>query len=73
MNGYHREKVTVRKDYTVRIPKFLIDDLNIKPGMEVSMSEYAKSIQMVPLGPISDLRGAFPGVSSDIEREGHPR
>jgi len=60
---------TVSSKYQVVIPKNIRESLNIKPGMELSFITFGGILHIVPLGPIENMRGAFPGIDTTIFRE----
>lgn len=71
---YHRwmntmTAVTVSPKYQIVIPKDVREQMGIKPGQKISVMVYQGRIQLIPLGPIEELRGMLEGVDTDIERE----
>ena len=61
--------VKVSPKYQVVIPREVRERLKIKPGQKFEVLAYDGHIHMVPVRKISEMRGAFPGLSTDPERE----
>ncbi|MEQ8952589.1 MAG: AbrB/MazE/SpoVT family DNA-binding domain-containing protein [Gammaproteobacteria bacterium] len=61
--------VTVSPKYQVVIPKHIRDELGIKSGQKVQVLTYRNRIELVPLQPISALRGSLEGLDSTVLRD----
>lgn len=64
------ETVTVSPKFQVVIPKLVRDALSIKPGQKVQVIAYQNRIELVPVVPMTSLRGFLKGIDTSIEREG---
>ncbi len=62
-------RVTVSPKYQVVIPKEIRESLGIRPGQKVEAIQYGNRIELVPVRPISEARGMFPGIDTEVERE----
>ena len=61
--------VTISPKYQVVIPREIREKLGLQPGQKVHVLAYQGRIEMIPLGPVSDLRGFARGIDTHIERE----
>jgi AbrB family looped-hinge helix DNA binding protein len=61
--------VTVSPKYQVVIPKQIREAMNISPGQKVHMMVYKGNIVLVPVVPMEEMRGAFKGIDTHIERD----
>jgi hypothetical protein len=43
--------------------------MHLRPGQKVQVVEYGSRIELVPIGPISTLRGFAKGIEENIDRE----
>ncbi len=51
--------VTVSPKFQVVIPKGVREQLNLKPGQKVEAFAVGNRVELVPVEPIRNLRGAF--------------
>lgn len=61
--------VTVSPKFQVVIPRAAREALHIQPGQKLQVIAYNGQLRFVPLRPLRELRGAYPGVGSDVERD----
>lgn len=61
--------VTISSKYQVVIPKAVRERLKIKPGQKVEAFAVGGRIELVPVRPISEMRGFLKGMDPDFERE----
>jgi AbrB family looped-hinge helix DNA binding protein len=61
--------VTVSPKYQVVIPKEVREQMGIKPGQKMAVLVYQGRIQLVPIGPLEELRGFARGIDVEFERE----
>ena len=61
--------VTVSSKYQVVIPKDVRDRLKIRPGQKVEAFAIAGRIELVPIRPLSEMRGFLRGMDPNFERE----
>lgn len=63
------ETVTISSKYQVVIPKVIRESLELYPGQKVEAILYDRRIELVPVRPISEMRGFLPGLDSAVPRE----
>lgn len=61
--------VTISSKYQVVIPKAVRERLKIKPGQKVEAFAVGGRIELVPVRPISEMRGFLKGMDPNFERE----
>ena len=62
-------RVTVSSKYQTVIPKDVRERLKIRPGQKVKAFAIGARIELVPVGPISKMRGFLKGMDATFERE----
>lgn len=63
------EPVTISPKFQVVIPRRIREALGLRPGQKVQAIQYGNRIELVPVRPLSEARGLFRGIDTDIERE----
>lgn len=63
------ETVTISPKYQVVIPKSIRESLELRPGQKVEVVLYDRRIELVPVRPISEMRGFLPRLNSNVPRE----
>ena len=61
--------VTISSKYQVVIPKDVRERLRIRPGQKVEAFAIGGRIELVPVRPISEMRGYLKGMDPNFERE----
>ncbi len=61
--------VTVSPKFQVVIPREARDSLHIRPGQKLQVMVYNGQLRFIPVRSLRELRGAYPGVGSKIERD----
>jgi len=61
--------VTVSPKYQVVIPQAIRKALKLQPGQKVQAILYDNRIELIPLKPVSEMRGFLKGIDTSIERE----
>jgi len=61
--------VTISPKYQVVIPREIREKLGLKPGLKVHVLAFEGRIELIPVVPISDLRGFMQGIDTHIDRE----
>ena len=61
--------VTISPKYQVVIPKEIREALSLAPGQKVEAIAYGDRIELIPVRPISEMRGFIEGIDMTIERE----
>ncbi len=63
------DTVTLSPKYQVVIPKGIRESLELRPGQKIEAILYDRRIELVPVRPISEMRGFLAGLDSDVPRE----
>lgn len=63
------QTVTVSPKFRVVIPRAVRELLNIRPGQMLKVLTYNGQLRLVPLRSLSELRGTYPGIGSELERD----
>ncbi|MBV7333162.1 AbrB/MazE/SpoVT family DNA-binding domain-containing protein [Chloroflexi bacterium TSY] len=63
------ETVTVSPKFQIVIPKLVRKALSIQPGQKVHVIAYQNRIELVPVMPVTSLRGFLQGIDTSIKRE----
>ena len=61
--------VTLSSKYKIEIPKEMRQAMGLKPGQRLQAFQFGNRIELMPWMSIRDVRGMFPGIDTDIERE----
>lgn len=61
--------VTVSSKYQIVIPKAVRERLKLRPGQKIEAFAIGGRIELVPVRPISEMRGFLKGMDPDFERE----
>jgi bifunctional DNA-binding transcriptional regulator/antitoxin component of YhaV-PrlF toxin-antitoxin module len=61
--------VTLTSEYQVNFPKEIFEPIGYKAGTSFEVIMYDNMIQLVPIRPMSSLRGMLKGIDTTIERE----
>ena len=61
--------VTVSPKFQVAIPASVRKSLALTPGQKLQVIVYRNRIQMIPLKPMSTMRGFLAGIDTTIERD----
>jgi AbrB family looped-hinge helix DNA binding protein len=63
------ETVTISPKYQVVIPKSIREALGLRPGQKVQVIPYGSRVELVPVVPVTQLRGFLRGIDTDVPRE----
>ena len=63
------ETVTISPKFQVVIPKSIREALGLSPGQRVQAIQYADRIELVPIVPVSKMRGFLSGIDTDVPRD----
>jgi len=63
------ETVTLSSKFQVVIPATVRKSLAMTPGQKIQVIVYRNRIEMIPLKPISAMRGFVAGIDTTVERE----
>ncbi|MBI3247308.1 MAG: AbrB/MazE/SpoVT family DNA-binding domain-containing protein [Deltaproteobacteria bacterium] len=64
------ETVTVSSKFHVVIPKEMREALKLTPGQTVQALLYENRIELIPVRPITHMRGFLKGINTTVVREG---
>ena len=67
------EAVTVSPKYQVVIPRWVREKIRIKPGEKLQVISYDDRIELIPVRPMSELRGFLKGLDPSFIREENDR
>lgn len=62
--------VTLSSKYQIAIPKEIRDTMKLQAGTRLQIISYGERIELVPIVPMKNLRGAFKGIDTEILRDG---
>ncbi len=65
----HMPTLTVSPKYQVVIPKQIRESLQLKPGQKIHATVFNGRIELIPLEPMSAMRGFLPNLDSTVTRE----
>jgi AbrB family looped-hinge helix DNA binding protein len=63
------DSVIVSPKYQVVIPKRIRESLGLRPGQKMQAVQYGDRIELVPMLPVSEMRGFLRGMDNDFVRE----
>ncbi|MCK6529541.1 AbrB/MazE/SpoVT family DNA-binding domain-containing protein [Myxococcota bacterium] len=63
------ETVTISPKYQVVIPRSVREQMRLRPGQQVQVIPYGDRIELIPVRPAREMRGALRGMSTDLVRE----
>lgn len=63
------DTVKLSPKYQVMIPKSVREAMKLRPGQEVAVIRYRGRIELVPMVPISEMRGMLRGIEASVEAE----
>jgi len=61
--------VTVSSKYQIVIPKDVRESLGIEPGQKLRVFRFGDLVTAAPVRPMKEIRGRFPGLDTDFERD----
>lgn len=61
--------LTVSPKFQVVIPKEIREQLQLKPGQKIQATLIDGRIELIPVQPMSSLRGFLPGLDTSVPRE----
>jgi len=62
-------KAVVSSKFQIVIPKNIREDIGLKIGTTLEIITYGNRIELIPIGPITNLKGYIKGINTDIDRE----
>ncbi|MCX6154473.1 MAG: AbrB family transcriptional regulator [Candidatus Kapabacteria bacterium] len=67
------ELSTLTSKNHILLPKSISKDLNFKPAQRFVVINYLDRIELIPLKPISEMKGFLEGINTDFVREDEDR
>jgi AbrB family looped-hinge helix DNA binding protein len=61
--------VTVSPKFQVVIPKEVRDSMGIVSGQKLQILTYRNRIELIPIKPISEMRGFLTGIDTEVRRD----
>ena len=61
--------VTVSPKFQVVIPKDVRESMGIISGQKVQMLTYHNRIELIPIKPMSEMRGCLKGIDTEVPRD----
>lgn len=61
--------VKLSPKYQVMIPRPVREAMGLRPGQEVAVMRYRGRIQLVPMRPVSEMRGLLRGIETTVDEE----
>ena len=61
--------VTVSPKFQVVIPREARESLHIRPGQKLQVLVYNGQLRFIPIRALRELRGAYKGLGSDVDRD----
>ncbi len=61
--------VTISPKFQVVIPKDVREAMHLRSGQKVEILRYDNRIELIPLRPMSRMRGFLKGIKTDVPRE----
>ncbi len=65
--------VTLSPKYQVVIPRDVREKMGLKPGVKIQVISFDDRIELVPVRPMSEMRGFLKGLDPSFEREKEDR
>jgi AbrB family looped-hinge helix DNA binding protein len=69
VKGCEMDTVTVSPKYQIVIPKAVRDAMGLEPGQKLRVFRDGRIIHLVPVRPIKEARGMFPGIDTHVPRD----
>jgi AbrB family looped-hinge helix DNA binding protein len=61
--------VTVSPKFQVVIPKDVRESMGIISGQKVQMLTYCNRIELIPIKPMSEMKGFLKGIDTEVPRD----
>ena len=61
--------VTVSPKFQVVIPKNVRESMGIIAGQKVQMLTYRNRIELIPIKPMSEMKGILKGIDTEVPKE----
>jgi AbrB family looped-hinge helix DNA binding protein len=67
------DTVTISPKYQVVIPRRIRERMGLKPGEKLQVISFDDRIELIPIRPMSEMRGFLKGLDPSFDREGEDR
>ncbi len=61
--------VTVSPKFQIVIPKDVRESMGIVSGQKVQMLTYCNRIELIPIKPMSEMKGILKGIDTEVPRD----
>jgi AbrB family looped-hinge helix DNA binding protein len=61
--------VTVSPKFQIVIPKDVRESMGIISGQKVQMLTYCNRIELIPIKPMSEMKGILKGIDTEVPRD----
>ena len=61
--------VTVSPKFQIVIPKEVRESMGIVSGQKIQMLTYCNRIELIPIKPMSELKGFLKGIDTEVTRD----
>lgn len=61
--------VTISQDFEIVLPREICESLDLEPGQKIRVLEYKNRIELIPVQPITKMRGLLRDINTSVERE----
>jgi len=61
--------VTISPKFQVVIPKGIRNSMKLRAGQRVEILRYDNRIELIPLRPLSRMKGFLKGIRTDVRRD----
>jgi len=61
--------VTISPKFQVVIPKDVRESMGIISGQKVQMLTYCNRIELIPIKPMSEMKGFLKGIDTEVPRD----
>ncbi|GFO77728.1 antitoxin [Bathymodiolus platifrons methanotrophic gill symbiont] len=61
--------VTVSPKFQVVIPKDVRESMGIISGQKIQMLTYCNRIELIPIKPMSEMKGFLKGIDTEVPRD----
>ena len=71
--GVDMDSVTVSPKFQVVIPRRIREKMGLKPGEKLQVISFDDRIELIPIRPMSEMRGFLKGLDFSFKREEEDR
>ncbi len=67
------DTVTLSSNFQVAIPRRIRERMHLQPGKKFQVISYVNRIELIPLRPMTEMRGFLKGLDPEFKREKEDR